>query len=188
MLNENVRITPADSANCQLAWTAPAAHWASWVFVNGRHVRGPLVTGTAERVVKVPLAADAVVSLEIHDLPSADIQVDPVAPQPNTRPTIQWLAVPDAVRYRLYHRALAQAEQRIFDGPGREGLERYEITCPIVLGAGWHFFRVEAVSAYGQESTRQAWAYFVMDVPKVPPLLRVTAGSAGGLYNFALEN
>ncbi len=188
MLNENVRITPADSANCQLTWTAPAAHWASWVFVNGRHVRGPLVTGAAERVVKVPLAADAVVSLEIHDLPSADIQVDPVAPQPNTRPTIQWLAVPDAVRYRLYHRALAQAEQRIFDGPGREGLERYEITCPIVLGAGWHFFRVEAVSAYGQQSTRQAWAYFVMDVPDVPPLLRVTAGSADGLYNFALEN
>ena len=188
MLNENVRITPADSANCQLAWTAPAGDWASWVFINGRHVRGPLVTGMAERMVRIPLAADDVVSLEVHDLPSAEIQVDPVAPQPNTRPTIQWLAVADAVRYRLYHRAYSQAEERIFDTPAREGLERYEITCPITLTAGWHFFRVEAVSAYGQESTRQAWAYFVMDVPDVPPLLRVTAGSADGLYNFALEN
>jgi hypothetical protein len=188
MLNENVRITPADSANCQLAWTAPAGDWASWVFINGRHVRGPLVTGAPERMVKVPLAAQTIVSLEVHDLPSAEVQVDPVAPQPNTRPTIQWLAVADAVRYRVYHRGYGQTEERIFDGPAREGLERYEITCPVTLVAGWHFFRVEAVSAYGQESTRQAWAYFVMDVPDVPPLLRVTAGSADGLYNFALEN
>jgi len=27
-----------------------------------------------------------------------------------------------------------------------------------------------------------------MDVPDLPPPLRVTAGSADGLYNFALEN
>jgi hypothetical protein len=188
MLNENVCITPADSANCQLAWSAPVGDWASWVFINGRHVRGPLITGAVERLVKVPLAADDIVALEVHDLPDAATNVDPIAPQPNTRPTIQWLAVADAVRYRLYHRAYGSAEDRIFDGPAREGLDRYEITCPVTLGAGWHFFRVEAVSAYGQESTRQAWAYFVMDVPDVPPVLRVTAGSADGLYNFALEN
>jgi len=39
---------------------------------------------------------------------------------------------------------------------------------------------------YGNESTRQAWTWFVMDLPEVSGGLAVTDGSADGLYDIAI--
>jgi len=191
VLNEDFRITPRDDRSCDVRWTSPWTDGASWLFINGEHSRGPVYAGTAERVVKIPFALADVVSLEIHDFPDDAVIPDPVEVKPNTRPLIHWNAVPDAVRYRVYHRRRGEAESVVYDRAAKEGLDRYEIICPIELegrNGVWHFFRVEAVDEYGNESTRQAWAYFVMDLPPVPEHLSVADGASPGTYTFSLED
>ncbi|MCL2645583.1 MAG: hypothetical protein FWD61_01095 [Phycisphaerales bacterium] len=189
MLNKNFRITPLDFSRCNIAWTCPWPTGASWLFINGKHTLGPILMDTAERVVPVPWSASAIIALEIHDFP--DISVVPAAIEipSNTQPTIQWRCVPEAARYRLYHRGYAEAnETLLLELPARAGLDNYQITCPSPLAAGWHFFHVEAMDAYGNESLRQAWNYFVWDLPKTTPSLVVTAGSISKTYTFTLEN
>jgi hypothetical protein len=192
MLNENYRITPLDGANCNVSWTTPWPEGASWLFVNGKHARGPYVTGETERTIKIPFALEDTAKLEIHDFPDAETQADPVEVRPNTRPLLIWNAVAEAVRYRIYHRAFGDVgETLIYDKPRIEDAERYEITCPVKLagrGGIWHFLRVEAVDLYGNESTRQSWTYFVMDLPPAPATVEVAAGSGPGLYTISLED
>ena len=190
MLNDEYLITPRDDSSCDVRWTSPWPDGASWLFVNGKHSRGPVYSGTAERVVKIPLGLADVVSLEIHDFPDDAVVPDAVEIRPNTRPMIAWNAVSDAVRYRVYHRERSGAETLDYDRAASAGLERYEIACPVALvgrGGVWHFFRVEAVDEYGNESTRLAWTYFVTDLPPVPEHLSVAAGSSPGTYTFGLE-
>lgn len=190
MLNENYRVTSKDAFKSDLRWTAPAPEWVSVIFINGEHVLGPIFADAAERVVKIPFAESDVVKIEIHDLPDASVAAKSVHVLPNTRPTLTWNAVPDAVRYRIYRRAKGEAtETLIYHKPPLDNVDRYQITCPVRLdgtGGVWHFLRVEAVDLYGNESTRQTWTYFVMDLPEVPGGLTVTDGSAAGLYDIAI--
>ena len=203
MLVDNFRITPRDDLSCNLAWTSPWPDGASWVFINGKHAVGPLVTGTAERMVKisfalgnlsaVPGTAQAgVARIEIHDFPDDTVRPDPIQAEPNTRPLLSWNPVEEAARYRIYHRKRGDvAETVIYDKPALQGLERCEVTCPVLLdgrGGVWHFLRVEAVDEYGNESTRQSWTCFVMDLPPVPERVLVTEGVVPGTYDFHLED
>lgn len=191
MLVDAFRITPRDDRSCRLGWTAPWPDAVSWIFLNGSHTFGPIVDEKAERLVKVPFAIQDVKAVEIHDFPNADIRPDPIHQKPTTRPTLLWLPVTDAVRYRIYHHIAGDADSLIYDKPALEGIERYEIRCPIKLvgqGGTWHLLRVEAVDAYGNESTRQSWAYFAMDLPPSPTGLAVEDGSVSGTYTFRLED
>jgi hypothetical protein len=177
MLVDNFRITPRDDASCNLAWTSIWPNGASWVFVNGKHAAGPLATGTADRMVKISFSLGNVARIEIHNFPDDSVQPDPIQVEPNTRPVLSWNPVEEAIRYRVYHRKRGDAvETVIYDKPALQGLERCEATCPVLPG-GWHFLRVEAVDQYGNESTRQSWTFFVMDLPSVP-----------GTYDFKLED
>ncbi len=191
MLNASFRITPRDDRSCDLSWTAPSAESVSWVFIDGAHVLGPFCPGAAERMVKVPLAAGSMAAVEVHDFPDDSVRPEPIHVAPNTRPNLAWNAVPDAARYRIYHRRFGEtAEEIVYDRPALQGLERCEIACPMELdgkGGVWHFFRVEAVDEYGNESARQAWVYFVTDLPGVPAHLSVADGATPGTYTFALE-
>jgi len=191
VLNENYRVTPKDAFKADLRWTAPAAEWVSWVFINGRHALGPIFADAAERVVKIPFAESAVVKIEIHDLSDASVPAESVYVLPNTRPLLKWNAVTGAVRYRIYHRAKGEAtETLIYDKPPLDNVDRYEVSCPVKLtgtGGVWHFLRVEAVDVYGNESTRQTWIWFVMDLPEEPGGLTVTDGSGAGLYDIAFQ-
>lgn len=192
MLNNDYRLTPVDDSACMVSWRSLSPAAASWLFVNGRHAAGPIVSGTMDRSVRINLARAQVAALELHDFADAGIVPQPIIIEPNTRPMLIWRAVEDAGRYRIYHRVFGEpTEKVIFDQPARDGLERYEIACPVRLdgcGGVWHFLHVEAVDVYGNESTREAWAYFVMDLPATIPAINVTAGSAAGLYNFILED
>ncbi len=186
-MNESYRLTPKDSAESWVSWDAPSAHWVSWVFVNGKHVVGPFYAGEVSRSVRIPHPAGGTVAVEIHDVPSDSESVDPVAVVPNTRPDLIWNAVEGAVRYRIYHRVKGGVETKIHDQAAEEGVDRYRISCPIQLtgkGGVWHFFRIEAVDNYANESTRDAWTYFVFDLPEVPETLVITDGSTSGLFDF----
>lgn len=188
-LNEAFRLTPKDATRSWVSWEAPAADCVSWVFVNGVRVVGPLYAGEIARSVRIPHPTNGTVAVEIHDVASEAEPVDPVAVRPNTQPELSWNPVTEAVRYRVYHRVKGGLEARIYDQPAAEGTEHYRITCPVLLegkGGVWHFFRVEAVDRYGNESTREVWTYFVWDLPAAPGGLLVTDGSAPGVFDFEI--
>ena len=190
MRNEVFRLTPKDSQESRVSWEAPGPDWVSWVFVNGKHVAGPFYAGQVQRSVRIPHPAGKAIALEIHDFPDDTEPVAPAVEAPNTRPDLLWNSVAGAVRYRIYHRVKGGAEEKIYDQPAEEGIDRHRIACPIRLegeGGVWHFFRVEAVNAFGYESTRQAWTFFARDLPAPAGNLEVTDGSAPGLFDFEIQ-
>ena len=189
MLNEHFTLIPDGRGRATLAWTAPDAALASWVFVNGAKLYGPLFLETAARSVPVPLAAGECRAIEVHDL-AADAVATPIFETPTTRPALQWNPLPQAQRYRLYHRQGDGAERRLFDRPASafRGMP-IRIDSPVEFaGAGgvWHFLRVEAVDAYGNESTRLAWRWFAMAPPSPASRIDVAPGSAPGLFRITV--
>jgi len=190
MLNFDFRITPKSSRRAELHWLAPSADHVSWVFVDGRHIQGPMFFGTIDRTLDIPFKTDDVIKIEIHDILDFEEPMDPVFERPNTRPIIRWVSIPTAVRYKIYHKEGTGPEKVIHDEPGLEGVERNEVKSPISLegrGGVWHFFRVEAVDQFGNESTRLLWRLFVTDVPATVDAVSVTVGSGAGLYDITLS-
>ena len=188
-----------------VAWTAPDDDWISYLFVNGRMAVEAFAPGQAERTIDVPFAAGALAVIEVHDFDPSDVPDAPAAiaipPVIYTRPTIHFAVVPGAARYRLYHHPEGGTETRVWEGAadagdGEDG-DWISLECPVDLsenanapggvngGSGWHFFRVEAVSAYGVESLAQSWAWLAMDVPSAPKVT-VAPGSMPGTWTFTV--
>ena len=189
MLNTELRIAQVDSKHVKVDWETPWPDGASWVFVNGKRIAGPHVTGTAERTMRVPLADGLTGAFEVHDFEETDADVDPIEAEPNSRPLLGWRDVPEAVRFRIYHKERNDAEETlIYDRARRPDQEKHHILCPIALsgrGGKWHLLRVEAVDEFGNESTRESWAYFVSE-PAAEPGVSVVEGSGSGLYTVTV--
>lgn len=194
MLNEDVRVAPIDDDEALATWENPAAFGASWVFANGEWEAGPIVPGLVEfapqREVDVRFDVNASVALEIHDKPDNLQVVQAVEAKPNVRPVLIWNGVPEAVLYRIFHRAFGGvAERLIYEDAGAPDVVIQKIDCPERLdgvGGRWHFLRVEAVDEFGNESQRESWAFFVMEPPAVPEI-EIEAGSGPGLYTLIIE-
>ena len=187
MLNTDLRVTPVDSSHARVNWTTPWPDGASWVFLNGLAVAGPHVTGLAARTMRLLMGAVAA-AVEVHDFEEADITIPPIGIPPNTRPTLIWRDVVEAVRFRVYHRERGGAESLVSDIVRTPGQERHRLISPVVLsgiGGRWHLFRVEAVDFYGNESTMESWAYYVTE-PASPPGVTVAEGSGAGLYTITV--
>jgi len=189
MLNEHLTLTPDGSRRATLSWTAVDASLQSWVFVNGTKLYGPLFLETAERSVPVPLPAGECRAIEVHDLPSGAVAT-PVFETPTSRPAIQWNPVPQAQRYRLYHREGSGPERCLLDRPASafRGTP-IRIDSPVEfagVGGVWHFLRVEAVDQYGNESTRLVWRWFAVAPPRSPSRIDVAEGSAPGLFRITV--
>ena len=189
MLNDEFTVTPKTANVADVHWSAPSVDHVSWVFVDGRHIQGPTFHGTIERKIQIPFASDDVVKIEIHDVLDFTEPVESIWTKPNTKPIIKWVSVTDSVRYRIFHAEGAGPESLIYDTPGLVGIIRNEVKSPIRLnglGGVWHFFRVEAVDQFGNESTRAVWRFFVTDVPATVDTVTVAVGSGAGLYDITL--
>jgi len=199
VLNESFRLAAgATNGTVGVAWTSPGDEWVSFLFVNGRMAVEAFTPGQAERAIDVPLAASALAVIEVHDFDPADLPEDPAAsaipPATYTRPMIRFAAVPGAARYRLYHRPEGGIETRVWEAAASIDADWLELECPVDLvgrpaapgnTGGWHFFRVEAVSAYGVESLATAWAWRAMDVPAAPRV-SVAPGTEPGTWTFTI--
>jgi hypothetical protein len=189
MLNGHFTLTPDGSRRATLSWTTADAALLSWVFVNGAKLYGPLFLETAERSVPVPLPAGECRAIEVHDLPVGGI-AGPVFETPTTRPAIQWNPVPQAQRYRLYHREGNGVERRLLDRPATDFRGTpIRIDSPVEfagVGGVWHFLRVEAVDRYGNESTRLAWRWFAVAPPLAPSRIDVAEGTGPGLFTVTV--
>ena len=200
MLNPDFRLaTGATSGTLGVVWIAHAADAVSFVYVNGRLEAETFAPGQAERCIDVPLAPGSLAVIEVHDFDSGDLPEAPAAvtipPTAYTRPMIRFAAVPGAVRYRLYHRPESGIEMRAWEAAANpDDGEWISLECPVDLDGrsanagyvgGWHFFRVEAVSAYGFESLAQAWAWRALDVPAAPRVA-VVLGDEPGVFTFTV--
>ena len=197
MLNDHFRLTAgATNGTVGVSWTAPGDDWVSFLFVNGRMAVEAFAPGVTERAIDVPLAAGALAVIEVHDFDPADLPEAPSAiaipPAAYIRPMIRFAAVQGGARYRLYHRSEGGIETRVWEAAAMpEDGDWLEIECPVDLSGyaspgGWHFFRVEAVSAYGVESLAQAWAWRALDVPSAPRVA-VAPGLTPGSFTFTVN-
>ena len=201
MLSESFRLVAgASSGTVGVSWTAPGDDSVSWLFVNGNLAVEAFAPGRAERGIDIPLAAGALAVIEVHDFDPADLPDSPAAiavpPLTYTRPLIRFAAVPGAARYRLYHRPEGGIETRVWDAAANPADGDWiALECPVDLAGrsaapgatgNWHFFRVEAVSAYGVESRATAWAWRALDVPAAPRVT-VTPGAEPGTWTFTVR-
>jgi len=202
MLNGSFRLVAgASHGTVGVTWTAPGDDWVSWLFVNGRLAVEAFAPGRDERAIDIPLAAGALAVIEVHDFDPADLPDSPAAiaipPLTYTRPMIRFAAVPGAARYRLYHRPEGGIETRVWEvAASPEDGDWIALVCPVDLSGrsgspgntgGWHFFRVEAVSAYGVESLATAWAWRALDVPPAPRV-SVAAGAEPGTWTLTVSS
>ena len=200
MLNESFRLAAgASHGTVGIAWTAPEPDWVSFLFVNGHPAVDEYAPGQAERAIDVPLATGELAVIEVHDFDPMDKPDSPtpiaLPPKTYTRPMIRFAAAPGAARYRLYHRAEGGIETRVWESAATpEDGDWIDLECPVDLSGrsaspggmgGWHFFRVEAVSAYGVESLAQAWAWRALDVPAAPRV-SVAPGAMPGTWSFTV--
>lgn len=179
-------LTPDGASQARVEWTCPDAAFASWIYVNGALAVGPILTGEVSRSALVPFESGKTAQIEIHDLPAS---VPPASTRevPNTRPVLSWRGDATSERYRAYRAQEGGAEAKFYDKPS-EGLDQvtHQLTSDIDgQGGQWHFFRVEAVSPEGYESTRAAWPYRVME-PPAPVAVGAIDGSAPGLFTLTI--
>ena len=190
MINTEILLSPIDIRSSLLSWTVQNPELVSWVFINGQCVYGPIKTEEAFRTAIVQLGSGDIKALEIHDVPE-DVNPDPIGVVPNTAPKLVFNSVTGSVKYKIYYKSSLDNNQTlIYERFAAGDIQKYVINCPVKLdgkGGQWHFFRVESVDIYGNQSLRQLWCYYAMEPPEAVNNLAITEGSAAGTFNFALE-
>ncbi len=189
MLIEHFDIKPLSASQCLLSWESEAEDVVSWIFINGRFYLGPFMAGTKKRSMAIPFSATRTQVVEIHDFFGTETMPEAVEIAPLVRPGIAWNAVPEAVKYRLYHEPGGETEIRRGDFPALS-TDRMEIDCPVKLegrGGRWHRFRVESLDRYGKESESggQAIHYFAADLPDIVQI-NILRDPATGLFTFSI--
>jgi len=188
-INPDVTITPLSGNILLVNWTAPGTDYVSWMFVNGNYSVGPMYLTGTERSVQIPAPSSESIVIEIHDKVDDSETVQPTIVAPITRPVLTWLAVDDAVTYRIYHSVDGAPDALVFTKDHDGDLDRYYVRFPFGMdgvGGVWHSIRVESVDEFGNTSARENWQYFVMDLPVEPDTVTVVDGSAPGLYDISI--
>jgi len=186
MLIQDVRISTKTAKTATVKWTVPNTPDASWIFIDGRFFAGPLQLGVLERSFDINFKTTQTRVVEIHNFTDLSIIPQIIEIEPNTKPIIQWNSSIDAVSYQVFHHFFGEPETKVYDKRIIDERTRYNIESPVLLKAGWNFFRVEATDEFGNISTRNQWNYFVYDIPKPINNLTVVDGSGGGLFDIEI--
>jgi len=185
MLNPNYEITSYDSNQALLKWTVSLITDVSYVFVNGCKILENFSSGSINRHVLIPFRKDRCITVEVHDFDTTDNSCETINEVSNKQPIIAWLAVANALRYKIY------ANNKLLHTlPAQENIVNYhkKIVFPEFYGKiwTWHFFTVTSVDLYGNESILKYFPYFVYDLPPIVKEIAVSDGSGAGLYNFTI--
>lgn len=172
----------------------------SWFYKDGLFDSGPIYPDAFDdpekRDVEADLVSGRTLQPEIHDLEddftrSFDgdlIETSSIYARPNSKPFIYWSPVTDAAKYKIYHQKEGEAETLIDTiYPYDADLQEYQIIDALDGSFGkWHFFRVEVVDIYGNESSRALWRFWVYDLPDAISNLTVSNGSGSGLFDIEI--
>lgn len=172
----------------------------SWFFRNGILDSGPIYPDAYDdptsRDIEAELVSGRTVQPEIHDFEDDFTQSfdgDIIKPEtiyvnPNSRPYIYWSPETNAAKYKIYHQKFGEAEtllDTVF--PYDAEIQEYQVFDALDGSWGvWHFFRVEQVDIYGNESTRGLWRFWVYDLPDAINNLTVSNGSGSGLFDIEI--
>lgn len=180
------RISLQNSKNAIVSWASSNADNISWIYADGGLVRGPLALGTLNRTMQIPMVDGITRALEVHDFAIDESPSNPVEIRPNTRPIIQWIASATGKRYKVYHTPFGGSESLIYNRLAEGDKVNYILKSPALLVAGWHFFRVEALDEFGNESVRANWNYLVFDLPAPATDLEIVDGSGANLFDITI--
>lgn len=152
-----------------------------WVEVNGKiHNVSQTGTGESQSVsIKVDDASSPV-AIALHDV---EAKPEPIYTDREywSRPTLQWQYKIGAVRYLIY-----LGDRVIKKIRPIANLEFYEWRLRSPLPDGWNELRVEAVDAYGRETTRANWLFQVFTMPV--NLESIMAAQTGGNITFTVAH
>ena len=189
MLIENVLIRPQGTREVAISWESANDTTRSYIFINGAFAVGPFMADARGRTVVFPVPIDKTFKIEVHDVDGDEETPASIEETPLVKPVIAWNAVESAVCYKIYH--------TIFDTGSIESLllqvppmssERLEVDCPRKLegkGGRWHYFRVETVDQFGNESVSEIVPYFAADLPPLPTLT-ISRNTISGLLSFRI--
>ena len=186
MIVEDFKISERLEGSAIISWTSLDANNVSWLFVNGYLIHGPIFTETTQRQIAIRFSRGLNKAIEIHDFADTDIRPGSVAIKEFERPTIEWIADGQAIKYRVYHTPFGAPEVLLATVELQELTTRYTLNCPVRLVEGWHYFRVESVNEFGIESTREIWRYRAFRIPKPVKGLTVSNGSGAGLFDIEI--
>lgn len=157
------------------------------LFRDGELWSGPETIVGAAKTSDVPWDLDEPASWEVHE-ENADGSFSVLSELVHLRPEIRWGTRASDARYVIHHReSEGGTEELLLEVSANPEVEELSATPDDDLaGQGalkgqdgvWHFFRVEAVTEEGVESTRALWPAFVRDQPAGPQDISV-AGAAG---------
>jgi hypothetical protein len=189
MLVENVLIRPQGMREVSISWTSPTKDARSFVFINSKLVVSSYRAETINRSIVLPVPTDKTYKIEVHDFTDDEVIPHSFEESPLVQPLISWNPVENAVAYKIYH--------TIFDTGSIESLlvtiparltGRMEMECPVKLegkNGRWHYFRVEAVDQYGNESVNEIVPFFAADSPTIPNLT-ISRNIETGLFSFRI--
>jgi hypothetical protein len=189
MLIENILIRPQGTRDVSISWTSQTEDARSFVFINGKLVVGSYRAETINRSVVLPVPTDKTYKIEVYDV--TDDETIPLSFEetPLVEPLISWNTVENAVAYKIYHTIYdtGSIESLLVTIPARL-TGRIEINCPVKLegkNGRWHYFRVETVDQYGNESVNEMVPYFAADLPTVPNMM-ISRNTETGLLSFRI--
>lgn len=189
MLVENILIRPQGTREVSISWTSQTAEMRSFVFINSTLVVGAYRAETINRSIVLPVPNNKTYKIEVFDVIEDETIPYSLEESPMVQPLLSWNAVDNAVAYKIYHTIFdtGSIESLLLTIPARL-TGRVEITCPVKLegkNGRWHYFRVESVDQYGNESVNEIVPYFAADLPSVPNLM-ISRNIETGLFSFRI--
>jgi len=124
-------------------------------------------------------APEDVVALEVHDEEFTAYK------EPQLHPLIIWQPVADADYYAIYQTPPGEAERLVYNASQNTSVAFLSQRIPLACVEGWHFFRVQAVDAVGNESTVEKFPEYVYDLPDSVTDMSVIG--TGGDFTFTIE-
>lgn len=186
-LNLNVKVQLLNSRQATVSWDSPNADDQSWLFVNGIKIFGPMAFGTIERAAPIGFIDGVNKDVEVQDFETVPTMIDPITIQENKRPEIQWQHLFGSVQYKIFHTPPGGSESLVITISVIDSRSLYSVISPVRLIGGWHEFRVESVSEFGIQSTRDIWVYEAFELDAPVNDLVISDGSGAGLFDFTIS-
>jgi len=186
MLIEDITISQKDSRTVRLSWTGTEGKNA-WIFVNGVAQAEDEEFADPVRTFDIDVKdVTKTFCVEIHEA-IAESDIEPINTAPELNPILHFHAAANAVKYNIYHHKAGEVDALLRQIPHDDNVPIYSVQFYDDFDGQdgvWHFFHVEAVDAYGRESTTDEWMFFVYDMPPAPESIALSKD--GSTFTVAL--